>query len=118
MIKIFMTLKMTRERMEAFHKQNFGQICLLENTKDEHDKLLREYMIDMHLRIELLLKRSQKNFKIPLSNAEAMAFYQVWQKVDLRHCPYSKVIVDDAIGQIDKFHKSAQTKARYARIGA
>lgn len=109
-----MQLKMSRERLEAFARQNFNQISLLEETKDEHEKLLREYMIDLHIRIRMMLEKQQMKFTIPLSNAEAMAFYQVWQKVDLRHCPYSRIIVEDAIGQIDKFHKSAQTKARYA----
>lgn len=115
-MKIFMTLSFSREKLEAFALQNYNQVQLYEDTTDDHEKLLREYMIDMHIRIGDLLRKVQQKFKIPLSNAEAMAFYQVWQKVDLRHCPYSRVIVGDAIAQIDKFHKSPVTKDRYARV--
>lgn len=111
-----MKLKMSRDRVEAFITQNYNLINIYENTKDEHEMLLREFMIDMHVRLNTMLAtRETNNFTISLSNAEAMAFYQIWQKVDLRHCPYSQVIVADAVTKIDKFHKSAQAKARYAK---
>lgn len=110
-----MTIKMSRERMEAFARQNYNLIDVFE-FKTDHDKLLREHIIDMHFRLqELLRRREQNNFSIKLSNAEAMAFYQVWQQVDLSHCPYSRVIVDDAVAKIDKYHKS--NKTRNERIG-
>lgn len=115
MMTVFMTLKFSRERLEAFYRQNLAQIETYTDTRNEHEKLLREYMVDMHARIDKMLDGSAVNFKIKLSNAEAMAFYQVWQKVDLRHCLYSKVIVEDAIAKIDQFHKSAAAKNRRLR---
>lgn len=110
-----MTIKMSRERLEAFARQNFNLIDVFD-FKTDHDKLLREHIIDMHFRLQELLARPQQNkFTIKLSNAEAMAFYQVWNQVDLNHCPYSRVIVEEAIAKIDKHHKS--NKQRNAVYG-
>lgn len=113
MLKNFLKIKMSRDRLEAFHKQ-CGKAMEAYEPDNDHDKLLREFLVDMYLTLDSMLHKTQEKFTLKLSNAEALAFYQVWQQVPLDHCPYSKVLVDEALLQIDQFHKSPQNKYRYA----
>lgn len=113
MLKNFLKIKLGRERLEAFYTQ-CGKLMEVYQPDNEHEELLREFLVDMYYTLEVMLNKDQQKFTLNLSNAEALAFYQVWQMVPLDHCQYTKVIVDEAIKQIDQFHKSPQNKYRYA----
>jgi hypothetical protein len=60
----------------------------------DHRHLLREYMIALRQHLDELLLRQQENYTLMLSGPEAVAFYQLWNMLDIRHDKYAVVIVD------------------------
>ncbi len=89
-------LRINRQRVEALH-----EICgemLDDFTPDnEHRQLLREYMVELRYRLEELLERNQELYTLMLGNTEAVAFYQLWQMLDIRHDKYAHLIVNDLL---------------------
>jgi len=65
--------------------------------KNEHGRLLQEYMLELEHRLQLMVQRKQDRYTLNLAGTEAMAFYQLWNMLDIRHDRYAKVIVGSMI---------------------
>ena len=67
---------------------------------NDHQVLLREYMCELQLKLQQMAKKSQQLFTLTLSGTEAMAFYQLWHMMDLKHDRYASLIVDSMLSKI------------------
>lgn len=70
--------------------------------KNDHHALLLEYMRDLVHRLNGLLARPKDAYSIGFSTTEAMAFYQLWQMLDVRHDKYATVVVEGILKKINE----------------
>lgn len=68
--------------------------------QNDHHFLLREYMQELQHRLTLMSRRPQDEYTLTLSGTEAVAFYQMWQMMDLKHDKYATVIVETMVKKI------------------
>jgi hypothetical protein len=89
-------LRVSYQRVEAL-----CEICgeMLDEFKpdNDHRQLLHEYMMDLRSRLEEMLQREQDNYTLILAGPEAVAFYQLWNMLDIRHDKYAVLIVDNLL---------------------
>ncbi|MCF8451530.1 MAG: hypothetical protein K9G49_16780 [Taibaiella sp.] len=89
-------MRITHQRVEALH-----EICceMLEEFKpdNDHRKLLYEYMRELDSKLEEMLQRNQELYTLMLAGPEAVAFYQLWQMLDIRHDKYAVLIVNNLL---------------------
>jgi hypothetical protein len=89
-------MRITHQRVEALH-----EICceMLEEFKpdNDHRQLLYEYMRELDSKLEEMLQRNQELYTLMLAGPEAVAFYQLWQMLDIRHDKYAVLIVDNLL---------------------
>lgn len=89
-------LRVSHQRVEALN-----EICgeMLDEFKpdNDHRQLLHEYMMDLRGRLEEMLQREQDNYTLILAGPEAIAFYQLWNMLDIRHDKYAVLIVDNLL---------------------
>lgn len=89
-------LRISHQRLEALH-----EICteMLEEFKPDssHRQLLHEYMQELHHRLREMLGRNQDLYTLLLTSPEAVAFYQLWNMLDIRHDKYAELIVDNLL---------------------
>ncbi|MEI6053169.1 MAG: hypothetical protein WCQ44_10745 [Opitutaceae bacterium] len=64
---------------------------------NEHQKLLREFLMELQKNLRDMLRRSQEEYVLALSGTEAMAFYQLWNQLDISHDKYATLIVDNLL---------------------
>jgi hypothetical protein len=89
-------ISITNDRLEALHglcaemKDDF-------KPKNEHGSLLKEYMLELEHRLNKMMQRKQERYTLCLTGTETMAFYQLWNMLDIRHDRYAKVIVGSMI---------------------
>lgn len=62
---------------------------------NEHQQLLHEYLQELEELLADMLKRKQEKYVLLLTGAEAMAFYQLWNLLDLGSDKYARLIVDN-----------------------
>lgn len=92
MAKRGIKIRVTGDRLEALHN-----LCI--EMKDdfkpntEHGILLKEYMLELEHRLQKMVQRRQERYTLNLSTTEAIAFYQLWNMLDIRHDRFAKVIV-------------------------
>jgi len=60
---------------------------------NEHQYLLKEYLQELLHMLHDMLKRNQQNYTLHHSAAEATAFCQLWNMLDIRRDKYAEVIV-------------------------
>jgi hypothetical protein len=89
-------LRVSYQRVEAL-----CEICgeMLDEFKpdNDHRQLLHEYMMDLRSRLEEMLQREQDSYTLILAGPEAVAFYQLWNMLDIRHDKYAVLIVDNLL---------------------
>ncbi len=89
-------LRINHQRVEALH-----EICceMLEEFKpdSDHRQLLHEYMLDLRAKLDEMLQRNQENYTLLLAGPDAVAFYQLWNMLDIRHDKYALLIVDNLL---------------------
>ncbi|MDR3681299.1 MAG: hypothetical protein P4L41_15140 [Flavipsychrobacter sp.] len=92
MDKRIIPIRVTGERLEALHSLC---VSMKEDFKpeNEHGRLLKEYMLELEHRLQQMVDRRQERYTLNLTGTEAMAFYQLWNMLDIRHDRYAKVIV-------------------------
>ena len=61
---------------------------------NDHHTLLREYMAELQYKLGKMIRQPQEAYTLSLSGTEAVAFYQLWQMLDIRHDKYATVIVE------------------------
>ncbi len=69
---------------------------------NEHQKLLREFLMELQKNLRDMLRRSQDEYVLALSGTEAMAFYQLWNQLDISHDKYATLIVDNLLQKMSR----------------
>ena len=86
-------IRVSHQRIEALH-----EICgeMLEEFRpdNDHRQLLHEYMQELKDKLQAMLERNQQNYTLSLAGTEAVAFYQLWNMLDIRYDIYALLIVD------------------------
>ncbi len=89
-------LRISYQRIEALQ-----EICgeMLDEFKPDngHRQLLYEYMLELQQKLQEMLDRNQENYTLILAGPEAVAFYQLWNMLDIRHDKYAVLIVDNLL---------------------
>lgn len=89
-------VRISHQRIEALL-----EICdeMLDSfrPKNEHHFLLREHMSDLKHKLQVMATRKQELYTLCLSGTEAIAFYQLWHLLDIRHDKYATVIIDSML---------------------
>ncbi len=92
-IKRSIKIALSYQRMEALN-----EICeeMIDDFKpaNEHQNLLYAFLLELRHRITQLLKNNQANYFLTFLSMEAIAFYQLWHIMDIRHDKYAALIVD------------------------
>jgi hypothetical protein len=94
-------IPLSHDRLEAVSFQ-YSQLLQAYQPENDHDRLLFECMIELSEKIGKTLLRDQGKYTLTLTSREALAFYQLWNQVDLSHDPYSRVIINSMIAEIHK----------------
>jgi hypothetical protein len=66
-------------------------------AENEHHRLLREYLLELRHKLPEMLQRGQDLYTLTLSGPEAMAFYQLWNLLDISRDRYAKLVVDNLL---------------------
>jgi len=86
-------VRISQQRLEALK-----EICeeMLEEFApvDEHQLLLKEYLLELLYKLQDMLKRNQYMYTLSHSGAEAIAFYQLWNMLDISCDKYANLVVD------------------------
>jgi hypothetical protein len=64
---------------------------------NDHRQLLHEYMQDLQEKLDAMRQRNQALYTLLLSGPEAVAFYQLWNMLDIKHDKYAVLIVDNLL---------------------
>ena len=87
-----------RIRVSTQRVQALLEICeeMLEEFKpvNEHQRLLKEYLGELKHRLSNMLKLNQETYLLHLSGTEGIAFYQLWNMLDISRDKYAVIIVD------------------------
>lgn len=99
MAKRTVRVRISHDRLEALH-----QLCTeMKNEftpENEHGRLLKEYMLELEHRLKNMADRNQERYTLNLTSAEAIAFYQLWNMLDIRYDKYANVIVGNLIDKM------------------
>ena len=89
-------IRISQQRVEALK-----EICdeMLEefNPANEHQQLLKEYLLELQYKLCEMLKRNQHMYTLSHSGAESIAFYQLWHMLDISSDKYANLIVDNLL---------------------
>lgn len=89
-------IRISLQRVEALQ-----EICqeMLEEfvPANEHQQLLKEYLLELECKLGDMLKRNQQLYTLSNSGAESVAFYQLWNMLDIRRDKYACLIVDNLL---------------------
>jgi hypothetical protein len=89
-------IRISNQRLEALQ-----EICaeMLEEFRPDtdHRQLLHEYLLQLQQRLHEMLLRKQEIYTLMLEGPEAVAFYQLWNMLDIRHDKYAVLIVDNLL---------------------
>jgi len=92
-------LRISHQRVEALQ-----EICdeMLEEFMpvNDHQRLLREYMAELKLKLKAMTSRGQELYTLVLGGTEAIAFYQLWNMIDISRDKYATLIVNGLLGKM------------------
>lgn len=90
-----------RIRISAQRVQALLEVCeeMLEEFRpvNEHQVLLHEYQQELKHKLAEMVKRNQEMYMLHLIGSEAIAFYQLWNMLDLSTDKYAVIIVNDLL---------------------
>ncbi len=89
-------LRVSHQRVEALH-EICGEMLSEFRPDTDHRQLLHEYMQELRCKLEEMLQRNQENYTLMLAGPEAVAFYQLWNMLDIKHDKYALLIVDNLL---------------------
>jgi len=96
MAKRGIRIRISHQRVEALQ-----EICgeMLDEFKpvNEHHQLLREYLAELQEKLQAMMQRNQELYTLALMGTEALAFYQLWNVLDIRTDKYAILIVDNLL---------------------
>jgi hypothetical protein len=67
---------------------------------NDHHFLLREYLQELQQKLLHMARMPQQNYTLCLGATEALAFYQLWKTLDIRHDKYAAVIVESMLSKM------------------
>jgi len=89
-------IRISYQRIEAL-----VEICdeMLDEFRpaNDHQQLLREYLIELRDKLQAMLVRNQELYTLILMGAETIAFYQLWNLLDISRDKYAILIVDNLL---------------------
>ena len=92
-------LRLSHQRVEALQ-----EICdeMLEEFRpvNDHQRLLREYMTELKGKLKAMKSRNQELYTLVLGGTEAVAFYQLWNMMDISRDKYATLIVNGLLGKM------------------
>lgn len=91
--KRIVRIRVSHQRVEALH-EICGEMLDEFRPDTDHRQLLHEYMHELRQKLQAMLDRNQENYTLTLTGTEAVAFYQLWHMLDIRHDKYAVLIVD------------------------
>jgi hypothetical protein len=89
-------LRISSQRMEAL-QEICGEMLDEFSPDTDHRLLLHEYLQELHQKIAQMLDKNQETYTLILSGPEAVAFYQLWNMLDIQHDKYAVLIVDNLL---------------------
>jgi hypothetical protein len=92
-------LNLSRQRIEAL-KEICEEMAEEFAPANDHQLLLREYLLELRTKLTTLLKREQEKYLLNLTGTEATAFYQLWNIMDLSRDKYASLIVNSMLQKI------------------
>lgn len=97
-------IRINRDRLDALYN-----VCddMLQQLKpeNEHEKLMREYLGELHHMLQKKLQREQHLYTLNMSRTEAIAFRQLWSMLNIQHDKYASIIVRSILTQIDSYNR-------------
>jgi len=89
-------IRISRQRIEALVEISDE---MLEEfiPQNDHQQLLREYLLELRQRLKTLVERNQEIYTLVMAGSEAMAFYQLWNALDISRDKYANLIVDNLL---------------------
>jgi hypothetical protein len=92
-------IRISNQRVEALRE--IGEEMLEEfKPVNEHQYLLKEYLLELQSKLQVMLARKQELYTLMLTGSEAIAFYQLWNLLDIRHDKYASLIVDNLMSKM------------------
>jgi hypothetical protein len=92
-------LRISHQRIEALQ-----EICdeMLEEfiARNEHQHLLREYLADLRQLLRDMICRRQEIYTLILGGAESIAFYQLWNMMDISRDKYATLVVNNLLDRL------------------
>ena len=89
-------IRISRQRVAALL-----EICeeMLEEfiPRNEHQQLLREYLRELRHKLPEMLARNQELYTLAMCGSEAIAFYQLWNMLDISRDKYPNLVVDSLL---------------------
>lgn len=67
---------------------------------NDHHFLLREYLQELRLKLCHMARQPQLNYTLCMGTTEALAFYQLWNIMDISHDKYAAVIVETMLSKM------------------
>ena len=64
---------------------------------NEHQLLLKEYLLELRDQLQEMLNRKQGIYTLILKGTEAIAFWQLWNMLDIRNDTYANLVVDNVL---------------------
>ncbi len=92
-------VNLSRQRIEAL-KEICEEMAEEFAPANDHQLLLREYLLELRAKLTTLLKRDQEKYLLNLSGTEATAFYQLWNLMDISRDKYASLIVNSMLQKI------------------
>jgi len=86
-------VRLSHQRLEAL-TEICGEMIVSFKPLNDHHFLLKEYMLELQHNLSSLSARQQEEYTLSLTGTEAVAFYQLWQMIDLRHDKYATLIIE------------------------
>lgn len=71
---------------------------------NEHQILLAEHLIYLNAKLSDMSERNQEMYTLHMTGLESLAFYQLWNMLDISSDKYAEIIVSDLIKRIKQLN--------------
>lgn len=71
------------------------------NPANDHQQLLMAYLHELRDLLRGMAARNQHLYTLMLCDAEAIAFYQLWNMLDISEDKYARLVVDNLIRKMN-----------------
>jgi hypothetical protein len=93
-----------RLRISAQRVQALLEICdeMVEDFRpaNDHQHLLGEYLHELKHKLAEMTRKNQEMYMLHLVGTESIAFYQLWNMLDISTDKYAVIIVNDLLKKV------------------